>query len=764
MMRGLIYYDISVEFEDVKFLRATSMSNETDVEFTIVVHPGTGRFEISEGTSSLVTGIITEVENPKMKDISSFVDISSKSLLNSRDFYKELRLRGYHYNDIFRSVTAGSFDGSYGKIVWDSNWIAFLDCLLQLKIVGRDTRSLILPTGIQKMTINTKKHLEILKKFENEIQPVYEAFISPELKAISCGGVEIINMQASVVGRRKPPGIPVLETYEFIPYNSPKTILSMNDACRVLSQLFIENNPTTKVKVVEVDDNDKNMILEDMLDALLDLPLITSDLAYLSSKTVDTTDDIKVLNETIEDHEDCGIIIVSNGEKSYSNKLNNGGFLVIRGECQSNDKKLRKISTIRTETEVLSIYQKIKDEKESVIYFISETDTEFKWIEDVKTLMQKGPLILVTENEPTSGLIGLVNCLRREPGGNSVRCVFVDDRKAPKFDLRHPVYGDQLELGLAINVYRSKLWGSFRHLKINPLYVEQPVLGHCYGNSLVKSDLSSLRWLQGPLELSDENTVRVHYASLNFRDVMLATGKISADVFVESRIGQECVLGLEYSGIDRNNKRLMGLISAGSLASYITKDPLLCWDVPKNWTLEEAATVPCVYGTVYYAFFVTAQIKRGKSILIHAGTGGIGLAAIRVAFAYGLEVYTTVSTEEKKNFLLNQFLQLKRENIGNSRDTSFEDMIMNRTSGKGVDYVLNSLAEEKLHASIRCLGKGGKFLEIGKFDMEKGTKIGMEYFLKEISIHSVMLDMVMIGPDADKMVRISLAITKFIFF
>ncbi|XP_070493817.1 fatty acid synthase-like [Chironomus tepperi] len=754
MMKGLLYFDISVEFEDVKFLRATSMSNETDIEFTIVVHPGTGRFEISEGTSSLVTGVITEVDNPRMKDIKKS-DVSPKSLLASRDFYKELRLRGYHYNDLFRSVVEGSFDGKYGKILWDSNWIAFLDCLLQLKIIGRDTRSLILPTGIQKMTINTKKHLEILSKFPDGVQPVYEAFINPELKAISCGGIEIINMQASVVGRRKPPGIPVLETYEFIPYNSPKTILSMNDACRVLSQLYIENHPTTVVKVVEIDgNNDKNMILEDILDALLDLPLITSDMTYLSSRTIDETDDIKVLNETIEDQEECGIIITSSEDNSYSNKLSDGGFLVIRGECKSKDKALRQISTIRTENEVLSVFQKVKAEQEQdpVIYYISEKDTEFKWIEDVKALIPKGPLILLTENEPTSGLIGLVNCLRREPGGTTVRCVFIDDRKAPKFDLKHPLYSDQLNLGLAINVYRSKQWGSFRHLKINPTYVEKPALGHCYGNSLVKSDLSSLKWLQGPLELSDENIVRVHFASLNFKDVMLATGKISADVFVESRIEQDCVLGFEYSGIDRKNKRVMGMVAAGSLASYIPKDPLLSWEVPDNWTLEEAATVPCVYGTVYYAFFIIAQIKRGKSILIHAGTGGIGLSAIRVAFAYGLDVYTTVSTEEKKNFLLKEFPQLKRENIGNSRDVTFEDMIMNRTGGKGVDYVLNSLAEEKLQASIRCLGKGGKFLEIGKFDMEKGTKIGMECFLNEISIHSVMLDKVLIGLDADKMV------------
>jgi fatty acid synthase, animal type len=181
----------------------------------------------------------------------------------------------------------------------------------------------------------------------------------------------------------------------------------------------------------------------------------------------------------------------------------------------------------------------------------------------------------------------------------------------------------------------------------------------------------------------------------------------------------------------------------------------LTYKVPANWTLAEAATVPVVYVTVYAAFFVSTKIKKGKSVLIHAGSGGVGLAAIRVAFAYGLEVYTTVSNEEKKNFLLSEYPQLKAENIGNSRDISFEDMIMTRTEGKGVDYVLNSLAGDKLQASIRCLGKGGKFLEIGKFDMENDTKIGLNNFLRELSFHAIMVDKLITGPIEEKMVSVT---------
>lgn len=89
-------------------------------------------------------------------------------------------------------------------------------------------------------------------------------------------------------------------------------------------------------------------------------------------------------------------------------------------------------------------------------------------------------------------------------------------------------------------------------------------------------------------------------------------------------------------------------------------------------------------------------------------------------------------------------------NIGNSRDCSFEKMIKLRTNGGGVDYVLNSLAEDKLHASIRCLGHGGVFLEIGKFDLANDTKIGLGIFLKEVTFRSVLVDNLYSAKESDK--------------
>jgi len=83
---------------------------------------------------------------------------------------------------------------------------------------------------------------------------------------------------------------------------------------------------------------------------------------------------------------------------------------------------------------------------------------------------------------------------------------------------------------------------------------------------------------------------------------------------------------------------------------------------------------------------------------------------------------------------------LTDKNISNSRDTSFEQHVLRETKGRGVDLVLNSLADDKLQASVRCLAKDGRFLEIGKLDLSNNSPLGMSVFLKNTTFHGILLD------------------------
>lgn len=94
------------------------------------------------------------------------------------------------------------------------------------------------------------------------------------------------------------------------------------------------------------------------------------------------------------------------------------------------------------------------------------------------------------------------------------------------------------------------------------------------------------------------------------------------------------------------------------------------------------------------------RIRKGESILIHGGSGGVGQAAIAIALHYGLTVYTTVGSQDKRDYLMKRFPQLTDKNFANSRSTDFEQHIRHATRGQGVNLVLNSLANEMLQVSF----------------------------------------------------------------
>lgn len=158
------------------------------------------------------------------------------------------------------------------------------------------------------------------------------------------------------------------------------------------------------------------------------------------------------------------------------------------------------------------------------------------------------------------------------------------------------------------------------------------------------------------------------------------------------------------------------------------------------------------------------QLQSGESILIHAGSGATGIAAITLALSLNCEVFTTVSTTEKKEFLKRMFPKLKDENfgklifkktiskivilidfIGRSRDNSFEKIIMKRTKGDGVNVILNSLSGELLEASLRCLSEGGRFLELGKTECLTKNLHESYILLRNCSFHAILMERICQG-------------------
>ncbi|MBT8439262.1 MAG: SDR family NAD(P)-dependent oxidoreductase, partial [Gammaproteobacteria bacterium] len=159
--------------------------------------------------------------------------------------------------------------------------------------------------------------------------------------------------------------------------------------------------------------------------------------------------------------------------------------------------------------------------------------------------------------------------------------------------------------------------------------------------------------------------------------------------------------------------------------------------IPFGMSYSSAATIPTTFLTVYYSLKHLARIQPGERVLIHGAAGGVGLAAIQIAQWLGAEIYATVGSKDKRDFLT----LLGVKNIYNSRDLTFADKILHDTGDtKGVDAVLNSLAGEAINLNLKVLRPFGRFLELGKRDFYENTPIGLRPFRNNISYFGIDAD------------------------
>ena len=127
------------------------------------------------------------------------------------------------------------------------------------------------------------------------------------------------------------------------------------------------------------------------------------------------------------------------------------------------------------------------------------------------------------------------------------------------------------------------------------------------------------------------------------------------------------------------------------------------------------------------------------TVLIHAASGGVGIAAVRLAQRAGATIIATAGTEEKRVYVRS----LGVAHVFDSRSLSFADQVMEVTESRGVDVVLNSLSGPGIIQNIKCLAPFGRFVEIGKADIYQDTKLALKRFGENLSYHAVDVDRLM---------------------
>ncbi|ORW97158.1 fatty acyl-AMP ligase [Mycobacterium sp. IEC1808] len=251
-----------------------------------------------------------------------------------------------------------------------------------------------------------------------------------------------------------------------------------------------------------------------------------------------------------------------------------------------------------------------------------------------------------------------------------------------------------------------------------------------------KGDLTNLTLLptDSPNTLAPgQIRVQIRAAGLNFRDVVVALGAIADDGMGSEGAG--VVLDAAPGASLRPGDAVMGLFPHNAFAPTAIADERMVVHVPDGWSFTQAASAPIVFLTAYAALVEIAGLSAGQRVLIHAGAGGVGQAAIQIARHLGAEVFATA--HPNKHHVL-RGLGLDPAHIASSRTLDFVDTFKAATDGQGMDVVLNSLAGEFIDASLQLLPRGGSFVEIGKTDIRRADDItashpGVDYRVYDLS-------------------------------
>jgi NADPH:quinone reductase-like Zn-dependent oxidoreductase len=263
--------------------------------------------------------------------------------------------------------------------------------------------------------------------------------------------------------------------------------------------------------------------------------------------------------------------------------------------------------------------------------------------------------------------------------------------------------------------------------------------------------------LPDPKPEAGEVIVRVKAAAMNRLDVFLRSGASSMPGFkmphiggfdmagvVESvgpgvdgnHVGREVVVNARVTGPQARGKLdVIGISRPGGFAERVAV-PVQCLATkPKHYTWEEAAAFGCVYLTAYYGLILQARVKPGEIVLVHAGGGGAGTAAIQVAKAAGATVITTAGSDEK---CAKAREVLKADHAINYKTADFVDAVKKLTEGRGVDVCFDPVWGPTATKTQDALGHRGRWIVLGMVGGLHASLDSSKLLFKEITLRGIV--------------------------
>lgn len=720
------FSELSIKISDVKCAaNSIKLLKDTLLQFVITL-TNVGHFEVIESGTLLMSGHIEQFTDDVALWSVKRHAAAAATILESNDCYKALRLKGYEFEGEFASVQEVSVfsEGTCGRVKIGQHFDTFLEGCFQIANLAYDSCSVFGLEHFESAVINMKK----------VSKPSTMMWYEKECKTLYGDGIEITGIEGKMLMENIANEVkPLLESYSFIPYhNTSKDMsqISVNDKVYQLFQIFTENINSFVLNILEICPNDKDPLLTHIQSSLARVRMITAEF-YLATQRGESASDMKDVT-TINVDElvnlSCNMSLVIGSDlckdlnqfKMALETCKDHAFIISREssdfDISSEENLLPNVQVVSTvflnDFTLIMFEYRIRNKDEKINKFIDVSSSSLEWLKELKAAapLNTGKIYLIVRSEhKSSGIIGFVNCLRKESGTN-VYCVVIEDADAPKFDPEIPIYKKQLEYNLVMNIYRQGTWGSFRYTELEFNQLSQPQTKLCYINSS-----KDLAWHQ--MDVETANTVKVQYSTLNRE-------------YQRNSI-------IEYSGIAKDGQRVFGIVNNSKmLVTHVNPEKHLTWIVPDFWNLEQAVTVSVPYLTIYYTYFQLLNVQRGETILLQTSEAIMAIAAIQTAEIYNLKWFVVVDTIETKYSVCEMFSSVNRDRIRVCNNPSLHKLIMQEISNEGVDYVLCSSICKNVKSIIACLKKNGQFLHISSDERPVNLKIDMRDLNKNIRFYS----------------------------
>lgn len=231
--------------------------------------------------------------------------------------------------------------------------------------------------------------------------------------------------------------------------------------------------------------------------------------------------------------------------------------------------------------------------------------------------------------------------------------------------------------------------------------------------------------------------IRNRAAALNFFDILQVQGRYQVKPPFPFTPGAEVagVVDAVGEGVTsiREGDRVMAMTHGGGFAEVSLAPGSNTFPIPERMSFEEAAAMPIVYHTSYFAFTHRTRISPGEWVLVHAGASGVGMSAIQIAKAMGARVIATAGSAAKLDFAREQ----GAEEALDYSDPAWVDRVKHIT-GRGADVIYDPVGGDTFDLSTRCIAPEGRLLVIGFASGRIPTIAANRVLLKNMSLVGVL--------------------------